>query len=489
MIERSHDRSRDRAQDRAQDGWQGGLAPSVMSEMSGDRPQDAAPRRRRLLGWWYRLATPAPVAPSAPLAARERERRTQLAATLLLAFIAITLLGLPIGFTDPATLHSLLASYLLSAIMVVLNRTGRVEITAIMLVIISDAVLLLAILGAPNGLELIYVPLFDFMVIAELFAVSLLPPVSVFGVAVLNSGIIIADVYLQPHTDAFAATLASPDIYPVIVRPIALHLIIAVVSYLWVTSSQRALRRADRAEELAAAERREVERTRAMEQGVREVLATHVQVANGNFRARVPQLAEPLLWQIGASLNTLISRLTRLATAEYTLQRTADETHRLGEALRDMVDQRPPLWPAPSGTPVDELLPPLQRLVGTGPTGRFRGGPGGPGGPGDPGGGSSGLAGPAHPYGALGAPGMADRRSGYDTSTPGRPPSWPSSGTPPSPSGWSMYPPHPGGGPEPFLPQQTPETPPWAAVEYPPDDGMPAWLRPPVPPASEEQWP
>ncbi|HLY29742.1 MAG TPA: hypothetical protein VKQ36_01820, partial [Ktedonobacterales bacterium] len=256
---------------------------------AGRDTEQAAPSRSGggPLGWWYRLAAPPDPPPGASLAERERARRGRLAATLLLGFIVLTLFGLPIGLTDPATLYSLLASYVISAIMVLLNRSGQVAITAVMLAAISDGVFVIAILGAPHGLELIYTPLFDLMVIAELFAVSLLPPASVFVVAVINTAIILAIVQFMPHAANFPAD-SSPDFYTTLIRPIVLHFIIAVVSYLWVTSSLNALRRADRAEEIAALERREIERTRSMEQGVRTVLATHVQLANGNFNARVP---------------------------------------------------------------------------------------------------------------------------------------------------------------------------------------------------------
>jgi hypothetical protein len=42
----------------------------------------------------------------------------------------------------------------------------------------------------------------------------------------------------------------------VIAQPIALQLIVATVTYLWVRSAQRAIARADRAEEIAELQRR-----------------------------------------------------------------------------------------------------------------------------------------------------------------------------------------------------------------------------------------
>jgi len=117
-----------------------------------------------------------------------------------------------------------------------------------------------------------------------------------------------------------------------------------------------ALRRADRAEEIAALQQREAERTHELEQGVRELLSAHVQIANGNFQARVPAIRNPLLWQIGSSLNNLMARFARLAQMEFLLRRTEQEAHRLAESIRVARAGGRPLWPAPTGAPLDEVI-------------------------------------------------------------------------------------------------------------------------------------
>jgi hypothetical protein len=309
------------------------------------------------LEWWYRLTTPPPAPVGATLVVRERTRRSRLASTIMLGLLVVEVLVLPIGFSDPATLYGVLFGIGATLVALVLNRTGHIAAAGVLLVIELDGALFGATLGAPRGqLDLIYVPIFDLLVMTQLIAVSLLAPVSVFIVAAVNSLLIVADVKFQPPTATFAKLLGTADGYTVVIRPIVLQIVVAVVTYLWVRSALQAIRRADRAEEIAELQAREVLRQRELEEGVHELLAVHVRLANGDFNARTPPLRNQLLWQIGLSLNNLISRFARLGQADFVIQRTAEEAHRLLDALSSLRAGRRPIWPAPSGTPVDEVI-------------------------------------------------------------------------------------------------------------------------------------
>jgi hypothetical protein len=330
-------------------GWERG--PAAVGTQAAQAQQGGP------LDWWYRLTTP-PAAPvGAALAERERTRRGRLASTIMLGLLVVEVLVLPIGFSDPATLYGVLFGIGATLVALVLNRTGHIAVAGALLVVELDAALFGATLGAPGGqLDLIYVPIFDLLVMTELIAVSLLAPVSVFVVAAVNSLLIVADVNLQPPTAAFAKLLGTADGYTVEIRPIVLQIVVAVVTYLWVRSALQAIRRADRAEEIAELQARAVLRQRELEEGVHELLAVHVRLANGDFNARTPPLRNQLLWQIGLSLNNLISRFARLGQADFVLQRTAEEAHRLLDALSSLRTGRRPIWPAPSGTPLDEVI-------------------------------------------------------------------------------------------------------------------------------------
>lgn len=349
-------------------GWQSEWE-APFPEGSQQRPFTPESQRRgnRVLGWWHRR-TALPEAPAAaPFAERDRVRRSQLASTIILGFMVSELLILPVGFFDTATLYAILGALASSGLALLLNRAGRITAVGILLVVVTDMALLGATLGAPHGqLDAIYMPLFDLMVLSELIAVSILPPASVFAVALANSALVVLDVHFQPATPAFGAVLGTPDGYTWIIRPIVLQIVVALVAFLWVRSAVEAIQRADRAEEVAELERRDAQRKQELEDGARELLNVHVQLANGNFNVRTPLLRNPILWQVGNSLNNLIARFARIGQTEFAMQRTYEESGRLLDALRAMQSGRQPLWPAPTGTPVDDLVRFLQTWTAQG---------------------------------------------------------------------------------------------------------------------------
>jgi len=323
------------------------------------------------LGWWYRLAAPPDPSANASAAARAVARRGQLASLLLLAIIVLGVAALPIGVytlhTNPIILPALVIGILGCGVAALFNRRGMVIVVAILLVLLLDAGYTAIVLGAPiDGPDL---AIFDLFVFSELVAVSLMAPVNVFFVAVFNSCVILATLFLAPHTPALAQTLTTDAAYDVIARPVALQVIVAVVTYLFARGEERAIQRADRAEEIAALEARELDRTRQIEQGVEQILQTHVRAANGDYTARAALGQNNILWQVAVSLNNLLSRLQRSAQAEFELQRVTQEIGRLTSAIQNARAGRQPLWPAPSKTVLDpliaELAPP--RAANAGP--------------------------------------------------------------------------------------------------------------------------
>src|SRR5262249_26351170 len=148
-------------------------------------------------------------------------------------------------------------------------------------------------------------------------------------------------------------------------RPIALQLIFAVVAYLWVRGVEQAINRADRAEEVAQLERRELERTIALEEGVRYLHATLMQWRNGNFRPRMPEMPVEALQRLSLDLNAFIEQVSPRLQADYYYQRTQDAARRLAEALRAQSHGQRVTIPSPSGTPVDMVIEAL-RLHGFG---------------------------------------------------------------------------------------------------------------------------
>lgn len=337
-----------------------------------------------LFGWWFRLTVPPEPPASADFATRDRARRGRLGGSLLLGLLAITILTVFIGLGDPATLISALIGVGAVIVAIILNRSGFVNLAGLIMVALPALVIVLSILGAPNGeLDLLYMPLFDLLAISIVIAASLLAPPAVLIVTLAAVGFTIADILLQPHVATMDALFQSSDgLLTLIARPVAFQIIVGSVGFLWARSTVQSIRRADRAEELAELERRELDRTHELEEGVRQLLAVHVHLANGDFNVRAPAIRNSLLWQIGSSLNNLVARLGRLAQADFVLRRTQEEANRVTEAIYMLNSGRQPIWPAPSNTPLDRLVDVLRgaltpRAPGAAPAAQLPPSPGG----------------------------------------------------------------------------------------------------------------
>jgi hypothetical protein len=232
-----------------------------------------------------------------------------------------------------------------------------VTAAGLLFVIIAEGQFIFTILSAPGGkLDVVYIPLYSLLAFGLLIAVSVLPPYMVFVVAAANTVFVIADVNYQPATKAMQAILDSPDRYTIIAQPVGLYVITSVVAYLWVRSTLGAIRRADRAEEIASLEHTLADQKRQLDIGIQQILQTHVRAANGDYTARAPLGQDNILWQIASSLNNLLSRLQRSGQAEHQLRRTDEEIRRLAAAIDDAQAGRKPIWPAPTGTAADLIL-------------------------------------------------------------------------------------------------------------------------------------
>src|SRR5215469_15059465 len=291
--------------------------------------------------WWDRLHVLPELPGSVPLALREGARRRQLVSTILLVVAGFQLVSLPGAIIDFSSLAlgTVVLGLVICGVAMLFNRGGKAIISSILLIVVVDLGCGLMLLTSPMGLDVANLPVFDVLIVSELIAVSLLPAISVFPIALVNILFIFADIAFQPHTPALHQLLASGMALDVVAQPIALQLIVAAVTYLWVRSALHAIARADRAEEIAALQRREAERTRQLETGIQQLLQTQVRVANGDLTARANLSQDNVLWQVGVSLNLLVTRLHKAgreaSRAEYENQQLRGEVARLSEALRE----------------------------------------------------------------------------------------------------------------------------------------------------------
>lgn len=313
--------------------------------------------------WWLRLTSSGWDRPQVDVHQREVARRSRLASWIILGLIIMLLALLPAGSSDMPTLVAIVFAFLGVLVAAVLNRAGLVTVAGSLLVVLVILGVMGAIVSATPGLDTIYLPAYDLLAIGVIIGASILPRIAAFVIAFINVAVIVVDFSAQRHTGDLVTQIHNDGVLAILARPIALQVIIATVAYLWVRGADEAIKRADRAEEIARLEHAVAEQRRQIEVAAQQLLETHVRAANGDYGARANITQDNLLWQVGVSLNNLLARLQKSGQAEYMLRRTDEELRRLAMAIDDAQAGRRPIWPAPTGTSADLIL---ERITGRG---------------------------------------------------------------------------------------------------------------------------
>lgn len=315
-------------------------------------------RRGGLTGWWLDLTAPPRPPLSASIAQRELNRKAELTSLSILAVFIFLVMLVSNSLADASTGQAVATTAIVLLIAAVLNRTGRTRVAAYLVPSLLLLLLMAAILQASGGLRLVWLPAYDLFVIPIIISSLIAGRNAPWLFGIIAIAFLVGDFALQPHA-AFGEIDREIKVFTwwgMINRHVALAFFAAFFGWLGARSVEQALQRADRAEELAAMEHVLAEQKRQLDIGIRQVLETHVRVANGDFSARAPLTQDNVLFQIAASLNNLLNRLGRAAQAEHYYQRTVAEIQRLRDSLLAARAGRPALWPAPSGTPVDALI-------------------------------------------------------------------------------------------------------------------------------------
>ena len=318
--------------------------------------RDLRGRRDGLGAWWFRLSAPAEPVDGAPFHERENVRRAQLASVILLVFMLGWIGFIPVGFANGYQSYPLilLTGLFMFGSLLYLNRRGWVTVVGVFLIVLIDLGFLVFALALPGTLPQ-RTSIFDILLLGDLISISTLEPGSIFFVALGN----LVLVPLAVFGGNSASVLVTGDVRPVIgliVQPVIMQLMTAIVAYLWASSVLRSLRRADYAEQSALLRKYDDAERRDLEEGLRQLLAAHAALANGNYAIRAPTLKHPVLWQMSNSLNNIAARSSHLAEDEAVLRRVQEDAHRLASALNAIRAGRQPTWPQPSGTPVDEVI-------------------------------------------------------------------------------------------------------------------------------------
>ncbi len=294
--------------------------------------QSTSPRSA-ILSWWYHLTAPPEPAGTTTFEQREVVRRGRLASLLLTLIASFPVLYIiPSGIFGPnKRLIGVGAGlFIILCIALMFNRRGKIYVAGGIAVLAIDFGLSMAILTTPGGLGASEIPIFDLLIAVELVSISLLPIPFVFVVALFETCFILVVFFRAPHAQSLDQLIAAGNTITLVARPISLQWIVATVLAVLLNSTLSALRRADRAEVIARLEHRiaqqgqqaELEK-RQLEESIQSIVRVHMEVANGNLKARVPFHEGNVLWSVAGPLNNLLNRFQRALQVEQEYEQRA----------------------------------------------------------------------------------------------------------------------------------------------------------------------
>ncbi len=317
--------------------------PQVPSNLIQQRQKNKSPQGlAQILELWYRIASPPEPTDSASFEEREMFRRGRTGSQIAIFLFILLFISYPAAFAGSNSLLIVILTIdlFIMALAMGLNRWKRVNIAGIMVVLCFTASPTLNILTTPGGVNTIALPIFGLLVLPLMCAVSFLPAWWVFVVAVGNSLFALYVLKFMPSSGELHEVLKVA--FPGVFTPILLSQgIVSIVGFLWVRGATQAILRADRAEELAELERREIERQqqeieqkRQLDYGVEQILGSLNKVANGELNVKVPLDQNNILWRVGYSINNLLARVQAFREERLELARTRQVAAACTEALR-----------------------------------------------------------------------------------------------------------------------------------------------------------
>jgi hypothetical protein len=315
-----------------------------------------------LLALWYRYTLPKEPPLTASYKEKDRYRRAQLASVIMLTLQIILFIIIPIGLFGPNRQIFYTAMFLTAIIIIsaFFNRRGNVNIAGVILSLSLNLGICLSILRSPHGLAPDSIAQFDILVFSELFVASLLPVNWIWASALFNIAFSVYELTYAPRTPLFQMVMKT-SYYAVISRPIQIHLLVSVVLYLWVVNATRAIKRADRAEEIARLQHnlslqdKEIRtQKKRLDQGIAQIVENLMRWSNGDTSARIPLNQENVLWQVAGSINNLLGRVQRLRQEAQMLKET-NEAIRLFYEARSRANGGTIAWTR-TNTPIDALV-------------------------------------------------------------------------------------------------------------------------------------
>ncbi len=282
---------------------------------------------------------------------RERARHWRLAGTTIPIFILFLLTQFPQAITNqnPAPLLALYIELGVCILALFLNWKGHVTTAGILTLIAAYTQGTFTMLHYPEGLTVNDLYLLDLTIIPNVLVLAFFSAKSLFPIVCLNVIQIWTILMYGPHDSTLTHQLQTTA-FQTLFHIYALQLVTALSIYLLAYSAEHALAHACETQDgisfevkIQEQQQQELEKKRQLDDGIQQILQTHVAVANGDLSARAPLHKDHDLWQVASTLNNLIARLQSQSNTIHELKQQIRMEHkRTDHSLKAIKQQREP---------------------------------------------------------------------------------------------------------------------------------------------------
>ncbi len=323
-----------------------------------------------IVQFWLRITGPDPQGFSGSIEDQERKRRSRLLSALFSLVLVVVILAGPTAIPVPTYWIPLTSFILLSMVAIFFNRRANITMSGLLYIFAIDAALTILLATTPHGIRNSNIPDFDLFIIPTLIGGVILPRRLLPFLAAIHIGIIILLFAILPHDPLLQQEIAVNQqgfAYSELSDAFLIQIVSATIAWLSAWSVDRALQRANRAEDLAEARKRLGEQAQLivrqkerLDYGITILKDAHARVANGDYKARA-KLQQNELSSLAMSFNLMAERLRRIS-------HVAQQQTRLEEGLQQLVELQDTVSHGgalkslpPTGTLVDRLYPAVQR--------------------------------------------------------------------------------------------------------------------------------
>ncbi len=340
------------------------------------KPENTAEARksggffRHLAQVWLDTSSPNRERFDSSLADQERLRRSHLLSKIFLLILVAAGIILPTVIPTSLYLIPVSSLILLSLLALILNRMALITLSGIVVLCAIDMALTILMIILPNGIRNTNVPDFSLFLISILIGGIVLPRRLLPYLAGFHIVLIFLLFTQLPHDTLLNQEMHSSGQgwYGELSDAFLLQVIGAAIAWLNARSVDKALARANMAEELARAHERlnayiqwQIKQKERVEYGISVLREAHARFANGDYKARA-NLQNNELSSLALSFNLLaerLNRITKIATDHVRLEQAFQQLF----TIHDTLIQRKLLQPfVPTGTLVDQVYPWLKQL-------------------------------------------------------------------------------------------------------------------------------